>query len=72
MANWEITNKKKYIKWIVREVATSDWRKILNLSINVLQLSGIKNDQGYANIAIYQLKQPDDFWNTHFIVDNTK
>ncbi len=56
-----------YIKGSVKTYSSTEWRKIINISINVLQLELIMNDQWYANISLLELSEPDEYWNTHFI-----
>lgn len=62
--------KKRYIKGVVRTAESNNGRKVINISVNVSQLALIENEQWYANIALYELPEKDQYWNTHFIVEN--
>lgn len=60
-------SEKKYIGWSAKAVDTK-FGQILNLSIKVSDLQ--PNEKGYAAISVMQKKEPDQYGNTHYMVEN--
>ena len=64
------TNKKNFLNCFVREIETQYWA-IFNIEINVHDLKRFPiNDIGYAKLTMMKKKEKDQYWCTHYIVEN--
>ena len=62
-----MSEKKNYIKGSCRMRNFQNGGSAINLSINVNELAKIADDKGYARIVLSQLRQADQYGNTHSI-----
>ena len=61
--------KKNYVgNW--KEII-NQYGSMLNISLNVDKLNAIKNEKGYARVTITKNREPDQYGNTHSVVENT-
>ena len=61
--------KKNYV-WNWKEVI-NQYGSIINAYLNVDKLALIKNEKGYARVTITKNREPDQYWNTHSVIENT-
>ena len=61
--------KKNY----VGNAKQRDWKfwPFFSLSVNVDKLQEIKNEKGYARLTMNLNREPDQYWNTHSIIEDT-
>lgn len=61
--------KKNY----VGNAKQRDWKfwAFFSLSVNVDKLQDIKNEKGYARLTMNLNREPDQYGNTHSIVEDT-
>lgn len=60
---------KKYIGWSAKAV-TTQFGEILNLSLKLEDMQEIANDRGYVNMSVMKRREPGQYGDTHYVVEN--
>lgn len=65
-------NKKKFIRWFAKEIKFENWGSVIGLTLNLDQLNALPVDNyGNIKIDVCQKREPDQWWNTHYVIENT-
>lgn len=62
--------EKKYI-WGSSKAIQTQYGKILNISLKLSDMQAIVNDKWYCSMTVMKKKEVDQWWNTHYVVENT-
>lgn len=65
------TKKKTFISGSAKERLFDNGGEVINLSLNLGQLSKIVDDKGYVRITLQKLKEADRYGNSHSIYEDT-
>lgn len=60
---------KKYIGGSAKAVSTQ-YGEILNLSLKLEDMQAIANEKGYVNMTVLKRKEPGQYGDTHYVVEN--
>ena len=60
---------KKYIGGSAKAVSTQ-YDEILNLSLKLEDMQAIANEKGYVNMTVLKRKEPGQYGDTHYVVEN--
>ncbi|MCB9806389.1 hypothetical protein H6768_00485 [Candidatus Peribacteria bacterium] len=60
---------KKYIGGSAKAVSTQ-YGEILNLSLKLADMQDIVNEKGYVNMTVMKRKEPGQYGDTHYVVEN--
>ncbi|MBP6921372.1 hypothetical protein KBB89_02390 [Candidatus Gracilibacteria bacterium] len=60
---------KKYIGGSAKAVSTQ-YGEILNLSLKIEDMQAIANEKGYVNMTVLKRKEPGQYGDTHYVVEN--
>jgi hypothetical protein len=60
---------KKYIGGSAKAVSTQ-YGEILNLSLKLEDMQAIVNEKGYVNMTVLKRKEPGQYGDTHYVVEN--
>ncbi len=60
---------KKYIGGSAKAVSTQ-YGEILNLSLKLEDMQAIVNEKGYVNMTVLKRKEPWQYGDTHYVVEN--
>ncbi len=60
---------KKYIGGSAKAVSTQ-YGEILNLSLKLADMQDIVNEKGYVNMTVLKRKEPGQYGDTHYVVEN--
>jgi len=60
---------KKYIGGSAKAVSTQ-YGEILNLSLKIEDMQAIANEKGYVNMTVMKRKEPGQYGDTHYVVEN--
>ncbi len=60
---------KKYIGGSAKTVSTQ-YGEILNLSLKLADMQDIVNEKGYVNMTVLKRKEPGQYGDTHYVVEN--
>jgi hypothetical protein len=63
-----MANKQKtFVRGSAREKIFDNGGRILNVSLNVDDITAYANDKGYAPLVVAERAEADDYGNTHYI-----
>ena len=62
-------DKKNYVG--SGKAIQNNYGEMLNISVNVAELAKFQNEKWYAKLTITKRKEPDQYGNTHSVVENT-
>ncbi len=60
---------KKYIGGSAKAVSTQ-YGEIMNLSLKIEDMQAIVNEKGYVNMTVLKRKEPGQYGDTHYVVEN--
>jgi len=60
---------KKYIGGSAKAVSTQ-YGEIMNLSLKIEDMQAIANEKGYVNMTVLKRKEPGQYGDTHYVVEN--
>lgn len=61
---------KNFIWWSIKKANTQFW-ELINMSVKLDDLASCNiNDKGYISLTLAMKKEPDQYWNTHYLVEN--
>lgn len=64
-------SEKHYIKGGIKEIQTANWGHFFSMTLNLDDLASCNlSDKGYIRLNMSKRKEPDAYWNTHYIVEN--
>lgn len=63
-------SEKKYIGGSAKAVSTQYW-EMLNISLKLSDMQAIVNEKGYVSMTVMKKKETDQWWNTHYVVENS-
>ena len=64
-------SEKHYISWWVKEIQTANWWHFFSMYLKLEDLASCNtSDKWYIKLNMSKRKEPDAYWNTHYIVEN--
>ena len=70
MAEISTKKKKNYIKGSAREKVFDNGGSVINVDLNIAELSAIANEKGYVKITLSRLREQDMYGNHFAIYEN--
>ncbi len=60
---------KKYIGGSAKAI-TTQYGEMMNLSLKLEDMQAIVNEKGYVNMTVMKRKEPGQYGDTHYVVEN--
>ena len=60
---------KKYIGGSAKTISTQ-YGEIMSLSLKLADMQDIENEKGYVNMTVLKRKEPGQYGDTHYVVEN--
>lgn len=60
---------KKYIGGSAKAI-TTQYGEMMNLSLKLEDMQAIANEKGYVNMTVMKRKEPGQYGDTHYVVEN--